>query len=181
MPTIRPVALPTDRAPILRLDRAFVTERVYRVARTADSFAILEETVAPPLRKVSPLADDFDTTAPWDAGFVAEEAGELLGFGACIHRPWNRRTEIAHLYVAQDARGRGIGRALLTAIEGAAREAGSRCLWLETSNLAHPAIAFYRRVGFALCGLDLSLHDPSGPVAGEIALYFALPLEDHPG
>ncbi len=177
MPTIRPVILPADQAPILLLDRAFVTERIYRVAHTADSFALIEETVAPPLRKVFPLADDFPAAAPWDAGFVAEEAGRIVGFGACTHRAWNRRTEVAHLYVARGARGQGLGRALLAAIEGAAREAGSRALWLETSNLAHPAITFYRRLGFALCGLDRSLHDPAGPVAGEVALYFARPSD----
>lgn len=177
MPTIRPVILPADQAPILQLDRAFVTERIYRVAHTADSFALIEETVAPPLRKVFPLADDFPAAAPWDIGFVAEEAGRVVGFGACSHHAWNRRTEIAHLYVARGARGQGIGRALLAAIDGAAREAGSRALWLETNNLAHPAIAFYRRLGFVLCGLDRSLHDPAGPVAGEVALYFARPLD----
>lgn len=32
MTTIRPVALPADHAPILHLDHAFVTERIYRVA-----------------------------------------------------------------------------------------------------------------------------------------------------
>lgn len=176
MPTIRPVALPADHAPILRLDRAFVTDRIYRIARTTDSFALIEEAVAPPLRKVFPLTDDFERTAPWDAGFVAEEAGAIVGFGACTYHAWNRRTEIAHLYVAREARGRGVGRALLTAIEAVARDAASRALWLETSNLAHPAIAFYRRVGFALCGLDLSLHDPTGPVAGEVALYFTRPI-----
>lgn len=176
MPTIRPVALPADRAPILRLDRAFVTDRIYRVARTADSFALVEERVAPPLRKVFPLADDFPVAAPWDDGFVAEEAGAIVGFGACTHHAWNRRTAVAHLYVARVARGQGVGRALLATLAEAARGAGSHALWLETSNLAHPAIAFYRRLGFALCGLDLALHDPAGPVAGEVALYFARPL-----
>jgi ribosomal protein S18 acetylase RimI-like enzyme len=57
-----------------------------------------------------------------------------------------------------------------------AHAAGSRALWLETSNVAHPAITFYRRVGFVLCGLDLSLHDPAGPVADEVALYFTRPI-----
>jgi ribosomal protein S18 acetylase RimI-like enzyme len=40
-----------------------------------------------------------------------------------------------------------------------------------------PAIAFYRRQGFTLCGLDLSLYDPAGSAPGEAALYFVLPLE----
>ena len=49
-----------------------------------------------------------------------------------------------------------------------------RCVWLETSNLAYPAIQFYRGVGFELCGLDASLYE--GEQAGETALYFMRPL-----
>jgi len=35
-----------------------------------------------------------------------------------------------------------------------------------------PAIRFYRAEGFSLCGLDTALYDPTGPGAGETALYF---------
>jgi ribosomal protein S18 acetylase RimI-like enzyme len=51
-----------------------------------------------------------------------------------------------------------------------------RCVWLETSTLAYPAIQFYRRRGFELCGLDTSLYDSADPSAGETALYFARSL-----
>ena len=34
--------LPADREALLALDRSFTTERVYRVTRTADSFALEE-------------------------------------------------------------------------------------------------------------------------------------------
>jgi ribosomal protein S18 acetylase RimI-like enzyme len=70
-----------------------------------------------------------------------------------------------------------VGRALVEAVIAAARDAGMRCVWLETSTLAYPAIQFYRRLGFELCGLDASLYDPAGPAARETALYFARPLD----
>ena len=174
--TIRPVRLPEDRAALLALDRSFITDRVYRIARTADSFTLEEAPAQPPVRKEFPLADDLGADRAWEQGFVAEQAGSVVGFAAFAHRRWNRRTELRHVYVAPPVRGQGIGRALVEAVIAAAREADMRCVWLETSNLAYPAIQFYRRVGFALCGLDVSLYDPASEAAGEAALYFVRPV-----
>jgi hypothetical protein len=52
----------------------------------------------------------------------------------------------------------------------------ARCLWLETQNTNYPAIQFYHRAGFRICGLDESLYDPQGPGRGEVAVYFAREL-----
>jgi ribosomal protein S18 acetylase RimI-like enzyme len=172
MVAIRPVRLPEDGAALLALDRSFTTDRVYRIVRTADSFTLEAIPAQPPLRKEFPLADDLGAERAWEQGFVAEQAGSVVGFAAFTHRRWNRRTELWHLYVAPHLRGQGVGRTLVEAVLAAAREAGMRCVWLETSNLAYPAIQFYRRVGFVLCGLDVSLYDPSSEAAGETALYF---------
>lgn len=103
MVAIRPVNLPDDRAALLALDCSFVTDRIYRVVGSAESFSLVEEQVYPPLRKTFPLADDFGTARTWEAGFIAEEGGALGGFIAFSHRAWNRRTEIAHCYVAPGA------------------------------------------------------------------------------
>ena len=176
MVAVRPVRLPEDRAALLALDRSFTTDRVYRIARTADSFALEEAPTQPPLRKEFPLADDLGADRAWEQGFVAEQVGSIVGFAAFTHRHWNRRTELWHLYVAPHLRGQGVGRALVEAAVAAARDADMRCVWLETSNLAYPAIQFYRRVGFALCGLDVSLYDPASEAAGETALYFMRPV-----
>jgi ribosomal protein S18 acetylase RimI-like enzyme len=173
---IRPVRLPEDRTALLALDRSFRTDRVYRVARTADSFALEEVPAQRPVRKEFPLADDLGTGRTWERGLVAERAGSVVGFAAFTHRRWNRRTELWHLYVAPHFRGQGIGRALVEEVVAAARDAEMRCVWLETSNLAYPAIQFYRRVGFVLCGLDVSLYDPASDAAGETALFFARPV-----
>jgi ribosomal protein S18 acetylase RimI-like enzyme len=45
-----------------------------------------------------------------------------------------------------------------------------RCLWLETENVNYPAIGFYRRAGFRLCGLDDILYRPGDPglLPGEV-------------
>jgi ribosomal protein S18 acetylase RimI-like enzyme len=176
MIAVRPVRLPDDQAQLLALDRSFTTDRVYRIVRTAHSFALEEVPARPPLRKEFPLADDLGAEHAWEHGLVAEAAGAIVGFAAFAHRSWNRRTELWHLYVAPSLRGQGVGRMLVAAVVAAAQAAGTRCVWLETSNLAYPAIRFYRRVGFELCGLDLSLYDPASAAVGETALYFALPV-----
>jgi ribosomal protein S18 acetylase RimI-like enzyme len=83
---------------------------------------------------------------------------------------------VAHLYVAPHQRRRGLGRALLdhALADGAAR--GAEIAWLEASNVNHPAITAYRRLGFYLCGLDATLYAGT-PGHDEIALFFACPLQ----
>lgn len=100
----------------------------------------------------------------------------MVGFAATQYTGWNRRAVIWHLYVALDDRGRGVGTRLLSSVEAFARDAGARCLWLETQNVNHAAVRFYLRAGFTLCGLDMSLYDPQGPAGKEVALFFARPV-----
>ena len=177
--TIRPVHLPDDRARLLALDRSFTTGQVYQVAGTARSFALEAVAVQPALHKDFPLEDDLGEGRTWEQGVVAEQADErIAGFAAWTHRRWNRRTELWHLYVAPEARGSGLGRTLIHVVVTAAQAAGMRCVWLETSTVAYPAIQFYRRMGFVWCGLDVSLYDPAGVAAQETALYFTRPLLD---
>jgi ribosomal protein S18 acetylase RimI-like enzyme len=171
---LRPVQLPADRSALLALDRSFTTERIYRVERAIDGFMLAEAPVDPPLRKTFPLADDLGAERAWRDGFVAEVMGEVVGFAAYTHQHWNHRAELRHLYVAPRMRRHGVGRQLVGEVVARARQAGMRCVWLETSNVAYPAIQFYRSVGFELCGLDTSLY--GGEQAGETALYFMLPL-----
>lgn len=176
MTLLRPARLPDDRASILAIDRSFTSDCVYRVRRTPDSFALEPVAVNPPIWKEMPLAEFLGDDRIWEEAIVAEDDGTVIGFAAYAHRAWNRRTELWHLYVDAARRGEGIGRQLVDAVVTAAQAAGMRAVWLETSNLAYPAIQFYWRLGFALCGLDTSLYNPTGAGAGETALYFARDL-----
>jgi len=89
---------------------------------------------------------------------------------------WNRRVRVEHLVVSPSARGRGIGRALMDTVTAFARSRGSWCVWLETQADNYPAIQFYQRLGYRLCGLDEYLYDPASPAAGDLAVFFALDL-----
>lgn len=78
--------------------------------------------------------------------------GELLGVAA-LKRLDDRHAELKSMHTKEEARGRGIGRALVDHIVGVARERGYRRLSLETG--AGPAFAPARRLyasaGFTPC------------------------------
>jgi putative acetyltransferase len=57
--------------------------------------------------------------------------------------------EVKRMYVEPDQRGKGVGWAVLTNLEAAARKVGVRRLLLETGVYQEAAIALYRRAGFA--------------------------------
>jgi putative acetyltransferase len=59
--------------------------------------------------------------------------------------------EVKRMYVREDARGRGIARALLARIEAATRERKLDVLRLETGVRQMAAIQLYERVGFREC------------------------------
>ena len=108
----------------------------------------------------------FETVAPtwekWDADhfrehrFVAELDGEVVGWVAVV--PYSRRAVYRgvgeeSVYVAERARGRGVGRALLEAVIESAREGG---LWtlqagIFPDNLA--SLELHRRLGFREVGI----------------------------
>ena len=56
--------------------------------------------------------------------------------------------EIKRLWVDPDARGLGVGRRLLDALEKCARETGNRTVRLDTNAALTEAIAMYRRSGY---------------------------------
>ncbi len=56
--------------------------------------------------------------------------------------------EIKRMYVAPEARGRGVGRLVLDELEAVARQLGVQRLVLETGPRQPEALALYRRAGF---------------------------------
>jgi putative acetyltransferase len=78
--------------------------------------------------------------------------GVLLGVGA-IKRLDAGHAELKSMHVAESARGRGIGRAILEQLLEVARERGVRRVSLETGTMAafESARTMYRRAGFSPC------------------------------
>jgi DNA-binding MarR family transcriptional regulator len=70
-----------------------------------------------------------------------------IGCGALKHFA-DGVTDLKRMWVAEPARGLGIGRRLLAELEARAAERGSRVVRLETSGLLAEAIALYRSAGY---------------------------------
>ncbi|MEV1116048.1 GNAT family N-acetyltransferase [Actinosynnema sp. NPDC049800] len=152
------------------LDDSFTTATVLEVVATPEGFTLRPTPVDPPLHKVFPPDDD-----PGGTVFVAADGPRVRGFVAVDLEDWHRRLVIRQVTVAPGHRGRGIGRALVEHACAHGREHGALTAWLETSSVNVPAVGAYRRLGFALCGLDTTFYRGT-PAVGEVALFFARDL-----
>lgn len=85
--------------------------------------------------------------------FSYRAGGQLLAVGA-LKQLGAGHAEIKSMHTAQAARGRGIGRAMVTHLLGVARARGVRQVSLETGTTAAfaPARALYTSAGFVPCG-----------------------------
>jgi len=118
------------------------------------------------------LLDIGSLKAPGVTFLVARAAeGGLLGFGAVVMQEdgW---AEIKRMYVDPAARGQGVGRAVLTALEAHARAQGAWRARLETGNKQPPALGLYRAFGYVECG-------PFGGYADDpVSIFMARELGD---
>ena len=78
---------------------------------------------------------------------VARDGDRAVGCGA-IRLLDPTTAEVKRMFVEPDQRGRGVGKAVLTSLEAAAKNMGVQRLALETGVHQHAAIALYRRAGF---------------------------------
>jgi L-amino acid N-acyltransferase YncA len=94
-----------------------------------------------------------------DAGypyFVAEVDGRIAGYAyasAYRTRPGYRFTVEDSVYIATDAQGKGVGKALLERVIAKSRDDGFRLMIAvigDTANVA--SITLHRRLGFRFCG-----------------------------
>jgi GNAT superfamily N-acetyltransferase len=91
---------------------------------------------------------DLDEVAPGRGAFFVVYAGdEPVGCGA-VRRMAGKEAEVKRMYVAASSRGKGVGRAILMALEVEARALGATRLVLETGPRQTEALALYTRAGF---------------------------------
>lgn len=121
-------------------------EAVMRLARSETLFSHEEADT------VQELFTDY-LTAPDQGGYsflVARETRDLLGFACYGPTPLTRGTyDLYWICVGPEARGRGVGRALMRNVEERVRALGGRLLLIETSGRPDygPTRAFYERIG----------------------------------
>jgi GNAT superfamily N-acetyltransferase len=89
---------------------------------------------------------------------VAEVDGAIRGMVALALKPESRGAELENLFVDPDAKGRGIGRALISSVLETCRTHGVETIGLDADPFAEP---IYRRWGFRTVG-----RSPSGSIPG---------------
>lgn len=91
---------------------------------------------------------DADEVSAGRGAFLVAQRGETaIGCGA-VRRIEDRVGELKRMYVCPAERGRGVGRAILSALESTARDLGITRLVLETGVRQAQAIALYQGFGF---------------------------------
>jgi len=98
-----------------------------------------------PARSIS--ADDGELTPPAGLLLVATLHGDPVGCGA-LKFHGKRPAELKRMWVAESARGVGVGRRILDELEAHAKEHGVRAIHLETNGSLTEAISLYRSAGY---------------------------------
>ena len=81
------------------------------------------------------------------AVLIAEEAGIAIGCVALVPSQ-SGEIELAKMAVAEEAKGKGVGRKLMDAAIAKARELGATTIYLESNSILTPAVTLYERAGF---------------------------------
>jgi DNA-binding MarR family transcriptional regulator/GNAT superfamily N-acetyltransferase len=92
-------------------------------------------------------AEPHEVRPPNGAFVVAYLRGEAIACGAVKHHSGSV-TDIKRMWVAESARGLGLGRRLLEHLERLALEHGANEAHIETSDVLPEAIALYRSAGY---------------------------------
>ena len=125
------------------------------------------------MRALFPPEDNFfldiDQLAAQNIRFFTAREGNIV-LGTAALKVFGDYGEIKSMFVADEARGRGVGDALLRQVIDEARTLGLPVLRLETGNLLEAAHRLYRRHGFVECGVFGAYH------AAPSSLFMELPL-----
>jgi GNAT superfamily N-acetyltransferase len=91
-------------------------------------------------------ASDWMQAATGDTVAVALDAGgEVLGAARLLGAPGEAERQVRQVAVAGSAQGRGVGAALMAAVERRAADEGASAVWLHARDTA---IAFYEARGY---------------------------------
>jgi len=160
----------------LAIDDSFETEYVWQMEEHSNgsdiSIGFHLVRLPRPMRIGSVVSRD-DLVYNFQHGgalFVADD-GAVRGFVDVTESEWNEVAYINNLAIAPAYRRKGVGTLLMRAALDWGRQKKLRAAMLDTSTKDHPAICFYQKHGFTLCGFNDRLYPNR-----DIALLFALSL-----
>jgi ribosomal protein S18 acetylase RimI-like enzyme len=174
-----------DRESISRIITGYVTTEKYQISysesETNTIFALELVTLDKPYVKHYDHVNDEEFAEYQEIlqeGFSlgAYVDSRLIGLALIDPQPWNNSLRVHEFHVAESHRGRGIGRTLMTALFEKGHAANFRIVICETQHTNVPAIRFYRRMGFKLEAIDLSLYSNHDFPDSEVAVFMKYKL-----
>jgi len=124
------------------------------VAFDADEITALVEAQQAEMRElysgeadIGPTREAAMFVEPDGAFLVVRDEGRAIGCGG-VCRFDGTRAELKRMYVAPEARGRGLGRLLLVELEAEARRLGYAGIVLETGDRQPEALGLYASAGY---------------------------------
>ncbi|MBB6370850.1 GNAT family N-acetyltransferase [Chryseobacterium shigense] len=156
----------------------YTTDKILAISAVefAGSFEfVLKEKSIPYSKTWETVSDDIEELneiIKKGHSFGIYEDEKLLGWIICEHRTWNNSFYIENILVSENVRRQGAGARLIKSAVREARTLNCRLIELETQNTNYPAIQFYRKMGFAITGLNTRLYENTE----ETALFMTLDL-----
>ncbi len=104
------------------------------------------------------LAEELDGPGRWYVGAQDRDSGELVGYAGLWFDGFDG--QVMTIGTRPDAQGRGVGRLLLDALVGRARELRATDVLLEVRVDNEPALRLYERAGFERFGRRRGYYQP---------------------
>lgn len=122
--------------------------------------------------------EKYQSIVPSAYCWGAYDGDLVVGIALAEPQAWNRTLWVWEFHIAGTHQRRGVGRRLMAALAECAHAGGLRALVCETQNTNVPAIRFYRAVGYALEGVDVSYYTNEDRLPGRtVAVFMKLRLE----
>ena len=168
---------------VARIPSGYENDRVFRLTRKSAATVqrwTLEETALPGTFRKTYDSGDLDEwlrsyleSAPADSlhfegAFVGREIQGLLTWNLI---EWNETVWLIDIRSRPNFRRRGIGTALITELKALSQSLGVRGISVETQISNYPAIQFYRKHGFEICGFNDHLYSNADLARQDVALY----------
>ena len=174
-----------DRESISRIITGYVTTEQYKITYSESEmntlFALELVTLDKPyIKHYDPVDDEefaeYQSILEHGLSLGAYVDDRLVGLALVDPQPWNNSLRVHEFHVMEGQRGKGIGRLLMNTVFEKGRAANFRIVICETQHTNVPAIRFYRRMGFTLEAIDLSLYTNHDYPDNEVAVFMKYKL-----
>ncbi len=122
-------------------------------------------------------SEHYKNILPLGYSVAAYDEDNIVGVVIAKPLVWNNTLSIIQIQVNKDYRNKNIGYKLIDEVITLATKNNFRLVVAETQNTNFPAISFYRKCGFEIDGIDLSLYkDDSFNSEKEIAVFMKIKI-----